>query len=100
MNELKKLFDQAREGTLPPDFDRWEIADDTGRTAAHVAASYGHLPAGFDRWQIAGKKGWTVAHEAAYFDHLPLDFGQWDLMDDYFGLTVADVVQKRIDGLK
>ena len=65
-----------------------------------MAASYGQLPTDFDQWQIADKEGWTIAHEAAYFDHLPLDFDQWDLMDDHFGLTVSEVVQKRIDGLE
>ena len=61
MNELDELFEQAREGTLPPDFDRWEIADDTGWTAAHEAASEGHLPPDFDRWGLSDDTGWTVA---------------------------------------
>ena len=61
MNELEKLFEQAREGTLPPDFGRWVIADDTGWTVAHVAASEGQLPTDFDHWGIADDTGWTIA---------------------------------------
>ena len=61
MNDLNKLFDQAREGTLPTDFDRWEIADDIGWTVAHEAASQYHLPPDFDRWGLADDTGWTIA---------------------------------------
>ena len=60
MDELDKLFEQAQEGTLPPDFDEWGIANDYGRTVAHVAASYGHLPPDFDRWTLATNHGITV----------------------------------------
>lgn len=60
MNELKKLFKQAVEGKLPPDFDQWGISDDAGLTVAHVAASHGHLPPDFDRWTLATNNGITV----------------------------------------
>ena len=88
MNELKKLFEQAQEGTLPPDFDQWGLSDEAGRTVAHVAASEGHLPPDFDQWDL--KDVWTisVAHVAAKHGHLPADFDQWDLKDR-FGLSVA-----------
>ena len=72
MNELKKLFEQAREGMLPPGFNQWGFSDESGRSVAHSAASEGHLPDDFDRWELADATGWTV----------------------------ADVVQHRIDALK
>ena len=61
MNELNELFEQASEGKLPPDFDRWEILNDACWTVAHEAAKHGHLPAGFDRWDMSDAHGWTVA---------------------------------------
>jgi len=63
--EINKIFKQAKEGTLPPDFTEWDLAD----------------------WD-----GWTIAHEAAYYGHLPKDFQDWDLKDKY-GITVEDVIR-------
>lgn len=80
MDELQKLFTQARTGTLPPDFDRWEISDAHGWTVAHVAAFRGHLPPNFDRWDISDAAGSTVAHVAAYQGHLPPEFDRWELV--------------------
>jgi hypothetical protein len=37
---------------LPADFTRWEMADSSGRTVAHVAAAHGRLPADFTRQEI------------------------------------------------
>ncbi len=54
----------ARRGDLPPDFDRWTLADDDGVTVAHVAANSGNLPSDFDRWDLADNHGWTVGQEA------------------------------------
>ena len=70
----------ARERTLPPSFDRWDISDKEGRTVAHVAAGNGSLPPDFDRWDISDHYGWTVGHTAAASGHLPPDFDRWDLL--------------------
>ena len=88
MNELKMLFEQARKGSLPSDFDQWGLSDESTRTVAHVAASEGHLPPDFDRWDLKDVWGISVAHVAAKHGHLPADFDQWDLKDG-FGLSVA-----------
>ena len=71
MNELQKLFEQAREGTLPPDFDRWEIADEWGISVAHVAAKHGNLPPDFDQWDLKDRFGQFVAHIAALSTQFP-----------------------------
>ena len=119
-NEFDELFDQAREGTLPPDFEEWGIANEHGRTVAHEAAAKDHLPPdfdqwdianragcavahvqathglarwGFDRWDMSDKYGWSVAHAAAWHRKLPENFDRlrlWDLADDN-GITVRDV---------
>jgi hypothetical protein len=47
------------------DFDRWDLADNDGRTVAHEVAQRRYLPRGFDRWDMADRNGWTVAHDAA-----------------------------------
>jgi hypothetical protein len=55
----------AWDGSLPPDFDQWDLADDkTGWTVAHAAARSGHLPPDFDRWDLADKNGLTVRQVA------------------------------------
>ena len=38
MNELDTLIKQARDGTLPPDFDQWDLKDRFGLSVAHEAA--------------------------------------------------------------
>ena len=63
-DELNELFEQARRGRLPKDFDSWELADGEGFSVAHAAARFWMLPPGFDRWEIADKRGWTVLREA------------------------------------
>ena len=92
MNELKTLFDQAREGTLPPDFDRWEIADEWGISVAHVAAKHGNLPPDFDQWDLKDRFGQFVAHIAALSDGIrplvtsginPNDLGKWFRTENY-----------------
>jgi hypothetical protein len=62
--EIRTLFGQATEGTLPENFNDWAIAD---------------------------KHGWTIAHEAAHYGHLPKDFSQWTLSDEN-GLTITQIV--------
>jgi len=58
----------AGEGSLPPDFDRWELSDNTGWSVAHEAARRGYLPPRFSRWEIADKRGITVAQIAGEAD--------------------------------
>ena len=60
MDKLKKLFEQAVEGKLPPDFDQWGIMDNEGWTVAHSAAFHGHLPPDFDRWDLKDFAEWSV----------------------------------------
>ena len=86
---MRKIFSQARRGTLPSDFDNWSLTDDRGRSVAHAAAAFGHLPAAFNQWEIASPSGYTVAHTAAINGHLPDDFNQWGLTDNG-GLTVRN----------
>ena len=57
---LRELFNQARDGTLPPDFDQWDLADEQGWSVAHEAAAAQHLPPDFDRWELADMDGYTV----------------------------------------
>ncbi len=61
-------------GRLPAGFSYWEICDlEDGYTVAHVAARRGDLPPDFDRWGLADDDGWTVAQEAARAGTLPAD---------------------------
>lgn len=105
---------QARSGSLPADFDKWDMAATPGgRTVAHEAAMVGasvpdqllsltdgngvavahfvaqhrQLPEWFGL-DLADKNGWTVAHYAARCGHLPPGFDQWGLADKN-GHTVA-----------
>jgi hypothetical protein len=87
---LKKLFDQAQEGTLPEGYDLWDLRDNDGDTVAHMAAYYNNLPPEFNRWDLADYDSWTVAHAAAWVGQLPANFDCWDLVDKY-GVTVAQV---------
>jgi ankyrin repeat protein len=125
---LKRLFDAARKGTLPPDFTGWALADNDGRTVAHEAARFGPLPADMDRavykladyygwtvahnaalygylppdftdWALADNTGWTVAHMAALFGHLPSDFERWDMVDGD-GRTVAEIAAANHNGCR
>ena len=64
MTDIMQLYAQARAGTLPADFDQWELADADGWTVAHAAARFGRLPADFDQWELADASGWTVAQVA------------------------------------
>ncbi|WP_419607609.1 ankyrin repeat domain-containing protein [Thiolapillus sp.] len=102
MNDLKKLFEQAVEGNLPPDFDQWGLKDDWGSSVAHVAAKHGHLPPEFDQWGIMNDEGWTVAHSAAFHGHLPPDFDRWDLKDiaEWSVRDIYDLWKKNADKMK
>jgi hypothetical protein len=85
-------YDDARAlviaGKLPVDFDRWELADISGWTVAHMAALCGHLPANFDQWDLADTNDWTVAHSAAGKGGLPEGFDKY-WMTTKSGITVA-----------
>jgi hypothetical protein len=52
--------EQTISGTLPPNFNQWQLATKRGWTVAHVAAKYGHLPADFDQWGLVDNGGLTV----------------------------------------
>ena len=78
----------------------YQIKDDEGFTAAHVAAAHGYLPEDFNQWELCNNSGWTVAHEAANAGCLPSDFGEddpilWD-METHRGLTVREVYAKHM----
>lgn len=92
----------AAEGTLPPRFSRWDLADAHGTTTAHVAARENHLPQEIQNdpnhpvWRLADNWGWSVAHEAAYYNTLPQNMTPdlWQL-EDANGKTVAMVAWER-----
>jgi hypothetical protein len=89
----------AEKGTLPADFDQWELADKDGWTVAHQAAYYGHLHGTSDLWGLADKDGWTVAHVAAHQGHLPTDlpadFAYWGSVTVLSGKTVAHMAVRK-----
>jgi hypothetical protein len=87
----------AQEGTLPADFDKWRIKDNTGWTVAHEAGKSGTLPAdlstlpqGFWEWTFSYKstKKRSVAHVTAFYGNIPSGFSQWAIRDGS-GKTVA-----------
>jgi hypothetical protein len=94
---LKRLFGEARAGTLPPEFTDWPLADKDGYTVAHFAAWSGTLPADIDRaiYKLADKNGTTVAHVAAWRGNLPVDIDR-DVykLANKFGTTVAHLVAR------
>ena len=92
MNELKTLFEQAREGNLPQNFDRWDLKDEWGISVAHVAAKHGHLPPDFDQWGLKDGFGLSVAQESGLRDGVhplvmfrikPEDLGKWFRTENY-----------------
>ena len=87
MNEFTKLRAKAEHGTLPPNFNQWDIRRKDNLTLAHVAAFHHKLPANFTQWDLADNLGWTVAHIAAANGSLPSGFSQWGLSDKS-GFTV------------
>jgi hypothetical protein len=76
-----------------PEFTRWDMRDNQGRTMAHYAATHGKLPEGFDRWGNRTPDGATVAHTVACMQDLPVDFDQWSL-EDGDGKTVREISDK------
>jgi len=71
----------------------YQIKDDEGFTAAHVAAAHGYLPEDFNQWELCNNSGWTVAHEAARHNGIPEGFTQWELTTTS-GVTVREVYEK------
>jgi hypothetical protein len=86
--EYDAHVEQVKDGTLPVDFDRWDIADSTGWSIAHVAARHGVFLNSLAQLELADENGWTVAHVAVQYSHLPDNFVQWDLHSPS-GWTVA-----------
>jgi hypothetical protein len=77
--EYDKYTQQALEGTLPVNFNQWELADKYGWSVAHAATENGSLPESFDQWELANVFGLTVAHYAASYRHLPVYFDRWSI---------------------
>jgi hypothetical protein len=78
--KIKELFDLISQGYIPEDFDEWDIADDEGTTAAHIAAMYGLFPIDFDYWSWEDQQWW------------------WELTNNY-GATVADYSNSYLENL-
>ena len=78
--DIENLFIMAQNGTLPKDFNQWNLAGgDVSDTVAHIAARYGHLSKDFKDWSLTNENGWTVAHEAAWWGNLSKDFSLWNI---------------------
>lgn len=69
--DLREIFEAARKGKLPPDFDRWDLADKDGWTVAHITAQKHQLPLGFNRWRLVDIAGRSVAQVAEDKNKLP-----------------------------
>jgi hypothetical protein len=80
MLDKPDYFRLAREGTLPPDFKDWALADERGWTVAHHAAMAGTLPEGFYRFDLANKAGLTVAD--VYTGPRPPDYENCKICDE------------------
>lgn len=88
--ETTKLFQQAKKGLLPEDFNQWGLVNDRGWSIAYTAAINNNLPANFNNWELADIDGWTIAHDIALTGNLPVDFTGWELADND-GITVRQV---------
>ncbi|MDR1035752.1 MAG: helix-turn-helix domain-containing protein [Deltaproteobacteria bacterium] len=84
----------AKAGMLPKDFSQWSLRDSLGETVAHVVARTGVLPSDFTGWDLALPDGWSVAHEAAQARNLPPGFDRWNITDSR-GVTVRQVAERR-----
>jgi hypothetical protein len=56
----------ATRGTLPDNYEQWDIADWDGETVAHTAAAFARLPDHYNQWWLKNKESWTVAHEVVH----------------------------------
>ena len=74
LSMVRNLINRASTGTLPWNFDQWDLADENGWSVAHEAAAFSNLPKDFNQWDLISKKGWTVAQIAALWGSLPKDF--------------------------
>jgi hypothetical protein len=79
--EYDKYVVQARRGSLPADFNKWDMANGDGWTVAHEVTYWHDLPATFSQWGLADKSGWAVAHGAAKYGRLPYSFDMWGMVD-------------------
>jgi hypothetical protein len=59
VGNYNKYIIQATEGTLPADFEYWDLESD-GWTVAHSAAFWGNIPHSFDRWGLRNQAGVSV----------------------------------------
>lgn len=65
-------------GTLPPDFNDWDVKDEHGTPLAHFAAIHSLLPAGFDGWEIESDSGATTMRMLLGVGaDVPKDFDDW-----------------------
>jgi hypothetical protein len=82
----------AASGTLPGNFDRWDMRSPDGATVAHRAVRRAPLPASVTPgvWLLLDGMGNTVYHEAAEHRNLPAGFDMWELSRKD-GLSVAHV---------
>lgn len=71
--EILELFSKAENGTLPPDFQDWDICDEDGWTIAHQAAFWGHLPDNSHCLNLKDKQGNTVADIVRLHDSINID---------------------------
>jgi hypothetical protein len=76
--EIKALFKAAEKGTLPQDFNQWELRNEYEETIAHIMAIYGTLTDSFNQWALRDRRGRSVAHMVVYRGHLPPDFNRWE----------------------
>jgi hypothetical protein len=44
-------------------FHEWGLADNEGKTVAHLVARIRGLPDNFDQYDMVDNNGWTVGHE-------------------------------------
>ena len=89
----------AKLGRIPSGFrrDQWNEVDDFMNPVANIAAKFGTLPEDFEFWDIRDDIGNTPGHVAAIngkTDALPASFNAWDAVNDD-GKTVRDLMAER-----
>lgn len=89
----------AKLGRIPAGFSRgqWAEVDDFMNPVANIAAKFGTLPEDFEFWDIRDDIGNTPGHVAAIngkTDALPASFNAWDAAN-HDGKTVKDLVAER-----
>ena len=95
-DEILELLEMAKFGTLPKDFNDWEL-NFNGFSVAHMAARYNNLPINFNKWEICDSRKWSVAHEAAENGNLPENFNRWTLIDNRNKSVILIAFRRQID---